>query len=106
MCEVFYGEEEALIFDDSDADDIEVGIEEVGTVGGSGHPDLVERCGSVSVCGDVLRDGAEPRSGMGAAGDEIGFACVLVEEFAGVADDPLEVGAGGACKGTIPAQGW
>src|ERR1700686_1654706 len=97
--EVLYGEEEALILDDGDADCVQVGIEEVGAVGGGGHPDLVERSGSVSVSGDVLGDCGKACSGVGAAGDEIGFAGILVEKLAGIADDPAEVVAGGDCEG-------
>src|ERR1700736_6381111 len=69
--EVLNGEEEALVFDDGDADCVQVGIEEVGAMGGGAHPDLVEGGGSRSVSGDVLRDGGEACSGVGAAGDEV-----------------------------------
>src|SRR5438067_13754173 len=52
FAEVFDGEEEALILDYGDADDIQVGIEEVVAVGGGGHPDLLEGLGGRSMCGD------------------------------------------------------
>src|SRR5882757_825619 len=54
VAEVLYGEEEALIADGGDADDVEVGVEEVGAMGGGGHPDLLQVGGSRSVPGDVL----------------------------------------------------
>ncbi len=94
VAEVFDGEEETLIFDDGDADYVEVGVEEIGAVGGGSHPDLLEGGGSVSVAGYVFGDGAESGSGVRAAGDEVGFAGVLVEELR-IADDPAEMSAGG-----------
>jgi len=103
--EVFDGEEEALIFDDGDADCVEIGIEEIGAVGGSGHPDLLEGGGSVSVAGEVFGDGAEAGSGVGAAGDEVGFSGVLVEELAWVADDPAEMSVGSLGEWCVPVQG-
>jgi len=103
--EVLHGEEEALIFADGDADDIQFRIEKVGAMDGGGHPDVVEVGGSLSVCGDVFRDGAEAGSGAGSAGDEVGFAGVLVTKLAGVAEDPAEMIAGGEGEGAVPAQG-
>ena len=103
--EVLYGEEEALILNNSDADDVQFRIEKIGAVDRGCHPDLVEVGGSLSVCGDVFRDGAEAGSCVGSAGDEVGFAGILVAKLAGVADDPAEVIAGGDGEGAVPAQG-
>src|SRR6266566_3168492 len=75
--EVLHGEQEAMIFGDGDADDIQFGVEEVGTMDGGGHPDVVEVGGSLSVCGDVFRDGAEAGAGVASASDEVGFAGIL-----------------------------
>jgi hypothetical protein len=74
-------------------------------MGRGGHPDLLECGGSLSVPGDVLRDGAEAATGVGAAGDKVGFTGILVKKLAGVADDPAEVIAGGSGEGAVPAQG-
>src|SRR5260370_22034234 len=52
--EVLYGEEEALIADGGDADDVEVGVEEVGAMNWRRHPNLLQVGGSLSVSGDVL----------------------------------------------------
>jgi hypothetical protein len=65
----------------------------------------MDSSGSVAVSGDVFGDGAEVSAGVGAAGDEVRLAGVLVKEFARVADDPLEVSAGGFGEGVVPAQG-
>ena len=89
--EVLYGEEEALIVDDSDADDVEIGVEEIGAMDWSGHPYLLEGRWSVTVSGVVFGDGAEAGPGVGASGDEVGLTGILVEEFPGAADDPLEM---------------
>jgi len=102
--EVLHGEEEALMLGDSDADYVQFGIEKIGAVDGGCHPDLVEVGGSLSVCGDVLGDGAEAGSCVGAAGDEVRFAGILVAKLAGVADDPAEVIAGGDGEGAVPCQ--
>jgi hypothetical protein len=102
--EVLDGEEEALILDNGDANCVQVGIEEVGAVGGSGHPDLVEGGGIFSVSGDVLGDGGEASAGVGTAGDEVRLSGVLVEKLAGVADDPAEVVVGSDGEGAVPAQ--
>src|SRR5439155_6936567 len=102
--EVLHGEEETLILDDGDADDIQFGVEKVGAMDGGGHPDVVEVGGSLSVCGDVFRDGAEAGAGVASASDEVGFAGILVAKLAGVADDPAEVIAGGDGEGAIPTQ--
>jgi hypothetical protein len=96
--EVCYGEEEALGLGHGDADDVKVWIEKVGAVGWAGDPGLMECGNAVAMSGDVFRDGAEACSGGGSAGGEIGFAGILVEEFAGVADNPLEMSTGGAGK--------
>jgi hypothetical protein len=57
------------------------------------------------VSGDVLGDGGEVGACVGAAGDEIGFAGVLVGELAGIANDPAEVGVRGLCKRVVPTEG-
>ena len=70
-----------------------------------GHPAVVEVCGSLSVPGDVFRDGAEAGAGVAAAGDKVGFAGILVLKIVGVAEDPAEMIAGGNGECVIPAQG-
>jgi hypothetical protein len=102
--EVFDSIEESLVFGYGDADCVEFGIEDVGAVSGGLHPYLVERSSSVAVAGDVLRDGAEVGSGVGAASNEVGFAGVLVLEVVGIAQDPLEVGFGSAGEGVVPCK--
>jgi len=64
----------------------------------------MERGCAVAMSSEVFGDGAEACAGVGSAGFEVGFAGVLVEEFAGVANDTLEVGASGAGEGTVPTQ--
>jgi hypothetical protein len=102
--EVFDGVKESLVFGDGNANYVEFGIEEVGAVGGGSHPDDVERGGRVSVASDVFRDGSEVGAGVCAASDEVGFAGVLVEEVVGIAENPLEVGFGGAGEGVVPCK--
>ena len=102
--EVLDGEEEALMLGDSDADDVQFRIEEVGAMDRGGHPDVVDVGGSLSVCGDVFRDGAEASAGVASAGGEVGFAGILVAKLAGVADDPAEVIARGDGEGVVPCQ--
>jgi hypothetical protein len=94
--EVLDGVEEAALFGDGDSYCVEVGVEEVGAVGGGGHPDLLEVCGTFAAAADVLGDGGEVGSGVGSAGGEVGFAGILVEIFALLMDDALKVGLGGA----------
>jgi hypothetical protein len=103
--EVLDGVEEAVGFDDGDADGVEVGIEEIGAVGGGGHPDLLDGGGVFAAAGEIFSDGAEVGSGLIGAGEEIGFAGILVREIAGGADDPLGVGVRGADERTVPLQG-
>ncbi len=102
--EVFDGVEKTLILGDSNTDQVQVWIEKVGAVRGGGHPDLLESCGTRAMSTDIFRDGSEACPGTGAAGGEVGFVGVLVEELAGVAEDPLEVSLGGSSKGTIPMK--
>ncbi len=104
LAEVCDGEEQALILDYSDADDIQVGVEEVGAVRRAGHPALLDCRGCLSVTGDVLGDGGEAGSGVGAAGGEVGLAGILVAKV-GVADDPAEMVLRGDGQGAVPAQG-
>jgi hypothetical protein len=103
--EVFDGVEEALIFDDGDSDCVQIGIKEIGPVGGGGHPDLLDGCGIFGMSTDVLGDGAEVTSGLSSAGEEIGFSRILVEQIVGLVDDPLDVGACGVGQGVVPMQG-
>lgn len=102
--EVLDGVEEATLFDDGDSDRVEVGVEEIGAVGGSGHPDFLEVCGTFAVAADVLGDGGEVGSGVGSAGLEVGLSGVLMEIFALILDYALEVGVGGVGEGAVPVQ--
>jgi hypothetical protein len=102
--EVFDGEEQALILDDRDADDIQFRIEEVGAMDWGRHPDLLEGGGIRSVPCDVFGDRAEAGAGVAAAGDEVGFAGILVAKLAGIADDPVKVIAGGDRECAVPPE--
>ena len=107
--EVLHGVEEAVVLDDSDAGDVEAGIEDVGAVGGGVHPGLEDLGGCGAVAGDVLGDAVEVGSGLGGSGEEVGLAGVLVSEGGGFAgcmlDDELGVEEGGAGEDGIPGEG-
>ena len=101
---VFDGVEKTLVFDDSDADCVQIGIEEIGAVGRGGHPDLLEGCWIIGVTADVLGDGTEVGSGLCAAGHEIRLSGILME-LIGLVDDPFGVRPCGVCKSAVPMQG-
>jgi hypothetical protein len=102
--EVFDGVEEAAIFEDGDANGIEVGVEDVGAVGGAGHPASVELGRTdVSSC-EVFGDGCEVSVCLGGARGEVGFAGVLMLEVVGFVDDPLGMGERGLSEGWVPVE--
>jgi len=92
---VFDGVEKTLVFDDSDADCVQIGIEEIGAVGRGSHPVLLEVRGIFGMSANVLGDGDEVSAGLCTAGHEVGLAWVLMEIFALFMDDALHVGACG-----------
>jgi hypothetical protein len=103
--EVFDGAEEATVFDDGDSDCVQIWIEEIGAMGGGGHPYLLEVGGFFAVSSDVLGDGGEVGSGVGSAGKEVRLTGILMEHFAGFANDPFDVGARGLGQSAVPMEG-
>lgn len=107
--EVFDGEEQAsgvavVGGDDGDADGGEVGVKNVGAVDGAVHPGIVDLGGGGAVAGDVLGDGAEAGPGVGGAGEEVGFAGVLVLGDASGTSGEGGVKAGGSGEGWVPGE--
>jgi len=101
--EVFNGGEEAVIFCDGDSDCVEIGVEDVGAVAGAFHPGLMDER-DVGAAAYVFGDGGEVSSGLCAASREVGFAGVLMEEFAGFVADALDVCFGCGCQGVVPME--
>ena len=101
--EVFNGGEEAVIFCDGDSDCVEIGVEDVGAVAGAVHPGLMDER-DVGAAAYVFGDGGEVSSGLCAASREVGFAGVLMEEFAGFVADALDVSFGCGCQGVVPME--
>jgi hypothetical protein len=67
-------------------------------------PGLMECGRAVAICGEVFGDCGEAGAGASAASDEVGFAGILVEELAGVANDPLKVSASGPGECIVPVE--
>jgi hypothetical protein len=61
--------------------------------------------GYVSAAADVFGDGGEVRSGLCATRGHVGFAGVLMEEFAGFVNYALDVSFGCVREGVIPMDG-
>lgn len=104
MREVFDGGEEAVVFCDGDSDCIEIGIEDIGAVGGGVHPGLLDK-GYVSAAADVFGDGGEVRSGLCTTSGHVGFAGVSMQEFAGFVEDALDMSFGCGGEGAVPMDG-
>lgn len=92
-----------MIFRHGDSDCVEVGIEDVGAVAGAVHPGLMDER-DVGAATDVFGDGGVVGSGLCAACGEVGFAGVLMQEFAGFAADALDVNLGCGCEGAVPVK--
>ena len=102
--EVLDGGEEAVVGNDGDAYGVEVGVENIGAVGGSAHPGLMEG-GGVGTAADVFGDGGEVGSGLGTASGHVGLAWVLMLELALFMNDSLGVDSGGAGEVAVPVDG-
>jgi len=105
MGEVLDSVQRSRTLDNSNSNCIQIWVEKVGAVGWGAHPCLMDLCG-VGSAGEVLRDGGKVSTGLGSASGEVGFAGVLVLEWAGFVDHPLVVNSGGACDSAVPLQGW
>ena len=88
---------------DGDSDCVEVGVEDVGAMAGAVHPGLMDER-DVGAATDIFGDGGEVSSGLCAASGEVGFAGVLMEEFAGFAADALHVSSSCGCEGFVPME--
>ena len=79
--EVLDGNEKALIltlaWNDREADGVEVGVEDVGSMSGCAHPGLMDD-GGVGAAADVFSNGGEVCPGLGAASGHVGLAWVLM----------------------------
>jgi hypothetical protein len=104
--EVFDGVEAGGCGGDGDADGSERRGEQVGAVRRTVHPGLVGCGGAGRGAGYVFGDGAEVRAGLVCAGDEIGFAGILVLGWTALPGHDGEVSVRGAGEGRVPGEGW
>ena len=100
--EVFDCVELVIASHDSDSDRIYVGIEQVGTVAGRVHPEIVDDDGGGGF-GYVFRDEAEVCANIGSAFRERRFSIELMGDF-GVGGHLAGMDCGGFCEDGVEAK--
>jgi hypothetical protein len=100
--EVFDGEELVALGDDSDADGVDGGVEEVAAVAGGVHPGVLNLEGG-GAFGDVFGDDAEAGTDGGGALGEFKFSWILMG-YVVVGKHDAGMNGGGADQGGIAAE--